>query len=363
MRKSNDKEQLHQSEENLPVTSSFENIYEDVSTIIKTANDTAYRSVNLALLQRNWLLGKRIAEEELKETRTENYGLEIITKLAKRLSLEFGKGFEKRNLYRFVQFYKMYPDIVPSLMTKSFLSWTHYIILMEIISDDARKWYEQEAIKGSWSVRALERNVNTNIYDRMLITHGSEIIKKEVDNNASKLADKKLEFVKNPMILEFLGIPEKNDYNESKIEKAIIDHIQNFLLEMGKGYCFVGRQVRIHADPDDYYIDLVFFNYILNCFVLVDIKKGKITHQDVGQMNMYVRMYDELIKEETHNPTLGIVLCDETDVNIAKYSILNGNEQLFATKYKFYLPSEEELKREIEHQKMMFRLQNEKKKP
>ena len=342
-------------------TTNFETIYNDVSTIIKEARETAYRAVDIALLKRNWLLGKRIAEEELKDTRIENYGQEIIKKLSKRLSLEFGKGFEQRNLYRFVQFYKMYPNILPSLMTQSFLSWTHYIILTQVISDKARKWYEEEAIKGSWSVRALQRNVNTNMFDRMLITHGGEATRNELEKNANKYADRKLEFVKNPLILEFLEIPENNEYNESKIEKAIISHIQNFLLEMGKGYCFVGRQVRIHADPDNYYVDLVFFNYILNCFVLVDIKRGKITHQDVGQMDMYVRMYDELVKEDFHNPTLGIVLCDETNANIAKYSILNGNEQLFATKYKLCLPSEEELKREIENQKLMFHLQHKEK--
>ena len=360
MKKENNKP-LKASDE-LVTLANFETIYNDVSTIVKEARETAYKAVDIALLKRNWLLGKRIAEEELKDTRIENYGLEIIKKLSKRLSLEFGKGFERANLYRFVQFYKTYPNIFASPMRQSLLSWTHYLILLTVISDRARKWYEEEAIKGSWSVRALQRNVNTNMFDRMLITHGGVAVRKEVDENATKYADKKLEFVKNPLILEFLEIPENNGYNESKIEKAIITHIQNFLLEMGKGYCFVGRQVRIHADPDDYYVDLVFFNYILNCFVLVDIKKGKITHQDVGQMDMYVRMYDELIKEDFHNPTLGIVLCDETNANIAKYSILNGNEQLFATKYKLCLPTEEELKNEIENQKAMFRLQHQDKK-
>ena len=237
-------------------TTNFEAIYSDVSTIIKEARETAYKAVDIALLKRNWLLGKRIVEEELKDTRIENYGLEIIKKLSKRLSFEFGKGFEQRNLYRFVQFYKMYPNILPSLMTQSFLSWTHYVILMQVISDKARKWYEEEAIKGSWSVRALQRNVNTNMFDRMLITHSSEAIRNEVERNANKYADRKLEFVKNPLILEFLEIPENNEYNENKIEKSIINHIQKFLLEMGKGYCFVGRQVRIHADPDNYYVDL-----------------------------------------------------------------------------------------------------------
>lgn len=356
----NTNNELLQQNGELTATSNFETIYKDVSTIIIEARDTAYKAVDIALLRRNWLLGKRIAEEELKDTRIENYGLEIIKKLSKHLSLEFGKGFEQRNLYRFVQFYRMYPNNLPSAMTQSFLSWTHYVILMQVISDKARKWYEEEAIKGSWSVRALQRNINTNMYDRMLITHGSDVIRNEIDDNAKKLAVKKLEFVKNPMILEFLGIQEDNSYNEKDVEKAIINHIQKFLLEMGKGYCFVGRQVRIHADHDDYYVDLVFFNYIINCFVLIDIKRGKITHQDVGQMDMYVRMYDELIKEDFHNPTLGIVLCDETDINIAKYSFLNGNEQLFATKYKLCLPSEEELKNEIENQKLMFKLQHKK---
>ena len=343
--------------------SNFENVYNDVSLIIQQAKDTAYKAVNVSLLKRNWLLGKRIVEEELKENRSENYGQEIIINLSKRLSAQFGKGFEKANLYRFVQFYKMYPNIFSSPMRQSFLSWTHYLVLMQVINDKAREWYEKEAINGSWSVRALQRNVDTQYYDRMLISHGSEVVRKEMIDNADKFKDnKKLEFVKNPLVLEFLEISENNSFNERKIEKAIIDHIQNFLMEMGKGYCFVGRQKRIHTDHEDYYIDLVFFNYVLNCFVLIDIKRGKITHQDVGQMDMYVRMFDELIKEENHNPTLGIVLCDETDSNIARYSLLKGNEQLFATKYKLCLPSEEELKKEIENQKTMFLLQHQNKK-
>ena len=352
---------LVSSKEEIVNLSSFDSVYNDVSQIIKEASEVAYRAVNVSLLKRNWLLGKRIAEEELKESRIENYGNEIIKKLSQKLTKEFGRGFEKTNLYRFVKFYKLYPDFFPSPMRKSFLGWTHYLVLIQVLNDKARQWYENEAIKGSWSVRALQRNVDTNYYDRMLITHNSEYIREEMTNEADKLKDKKLEFIKNPMVLEFLGIPENNLFNERKIEKAIIDHIQNFLLEMGKGYCFVGRQVRIHTDQSDYFIDLVFFNYILNCFVLIDIKRGKVTHQDVGQMDMYVRMYDELVKEETHNPTLGIVLCDETDQNIARYSILKGNEQLFATKYKLCLPSEEELKKEIENQKLMFRLQHKEK--
>ena len=187
-----------------------------------------------------------------------------------------------------------------------------------------------------------------------------DLVKEEMLEITEPLQEKKLEFVKNPMVLEFLGIPEDNSFKETVLEEAIISHLQTFLMELGKGYAFIGRQVRIHTEKEDYYIDLVFFNYILNCFVLVDLKTKKITHQDIGQMDMYTRMYDERMKEAHHNPTLGIVLCDETDEDIARYSILKGNEHLFASKYKLCLPSDEELKAEIESQKTMFYLQNKK---
>jgi predicted nuclease of restriction endonuclease-like (RecB) superfamily len=238
------------------------------------------------------------------------------------------------------------------------LSWTHYRILLQVFSKEARDWYEQEALTGSWSVRVLQRNVSSDYYHRMLMSQKKDLVKEEMLEITKPLQEKKLEFIKNPMVLEFLGIPENNDFRESELEKAIINHLQKFLMELGKGYAFIGRQVRIHTEKEDYFIDLVFFNYILNCFVLIDLKTKKITHQDVGQMDMYVRMYDERIKEENHNPTLGIVLCDDTDEDIAKYSVLNGNEQLFASKYKLYLPSDDELKAEIENQKTMYYLQH-----
>lgn len=335
-------------------------IYEDVSSIVKQATDVAYKSVNVLLIQRNWLLGKRIVEEELSEKRSENYGKEIIIELSKMLTKEYGRGFEERNLYRFVQFYKTYPDILSSLMSKSFLSWTHYLVLLRVFSKEAREWYEKEAIAGSWSVRTLQRNVGSDYYHRMLLSQKKELVKEEMLEITEPLQEKKLEFVKNPVVLEFLGIPENNDYNETDLEKSIINHLQKFLMELGKGYAFIGRQVRIHTEKEDYFIDLVFFNYILNCFVLIDLKVKKITHQDVGQMDMYVRMYDELIKEKIHGPTLGIVLCGETDDDIAKYSVLKGNEQLFASKYTLCLPTEEELKAEIENQKAMYYLQHRK---
>ena len=335
-------------------------VYADASDIVRQAAEVTYRSVNVLLIQRNWLLGKRIAEEELANSRSENYGKEIVIELSKKLTNEYGKGFEPRNLYRFIQFYKTYPDILTSVMTKSLLTWTHYLVLLQVYSKEARNWYEKEAIKESWSVRTLQRNVGSDYYHRMLLSQQKGLVKEEMLEITKPLQEKKLEFVKNPMVLEFLGIPENNSYKESDLEKAIIDHLQKFLMELGKGYAFIGRQVRIHTDKEEYFIDLVFFNYLLNCFVLIDLKTKKITHQDVGQMDMYVRMYDELIKEKSHNPTLGIVLCDETDEDIAKYSVLKGNEQLFASKYSLYLPSKEELKAEIENQKAMFYLQHKK---
>jgi predicted nuclease of restriction endonuclease-like (RecB) superfamily len=335
------------------------NIYEDITSIVNQANDVAYKTVNVLLVERNWFLGKRIAEEELKDNRKDNYGKEIINELSKRLTKDFGRGFEKRNLYYFVNFYKAYPDFVQTLSAESnILSWSHYLVLLQVFSKEARDWYEKEAITGTWSVRTLQRNVSSDYYHRMLMSQKKDLVKEEMLEIVKPLQEKKLEFIKNPMILEFLGITENNIFKENDLEKAIIDHLQKFLMELGKGYAFIGRQVRIHTEKEDYYIDLVFFNYMLNCFVLIDLKTKKITHQDVGQMDMYVRMYDERIKEENHNPTLGIVLCDDTDEDIAKYSVLNGNEQLFASKYKLYLPSDDELKAEIENQKTMYYLQH-----
>ena len=339
---------------------SSKNIYEDVSNILEQAQKAAYRSVNIILIQRNWLIGKRIVEEELKETRKENYGQRIIENLSKKLVKKYGKGFNRINLYFFVMFYKNFTNIFDSASKQSFLTWTHYRVLLQIHDKEARDWYMKEASNEFWSVRTLQRNISSDYYHRLLSSQKKDITRKEMINLTKSMQDEKLEFVKNPVILEFLGIPENNLVRESQLEKAIINHIQSFLMELGKGYCFIGRQVRIHTEKEEYYIDLVFFNYILNCFVLIDLKTSKITHQDIGQMDMYVRMYDELIKEDFHNPTLGIVLCSETDEDIAKYSILKGNEQLFASKYKLCLPSEEVLRNEIENQKTMYRLKHNK---
>ena len=330
----------------------------DAKVIIESAEKTAFAAVNVALVNRNWLLGKRIAEEELKGEGRAEYGAEIIKNLAKNLTKTYGKGFTQRNLYNCEKFYEMYPEILQSLTAKSILSWTHYTVLMQVSDPVARQWYEKEALGEMWSVRTLQRNIDSQYYYRMLSSQVKEPVKQEMESLTEKYQKDKLEFIKNPMVVEFLGLTSDTSFTESKLESSIITHLQKFIMEMGKGYAFVARQQHIHTTKQDYYIDLVFYNYILKCFVLIDLKTSKITHQDVGQMDMYIRMYDELKRGEGDNPTLGIVLCSETDEDIARYSVLRGNEQLFASKYKLYLPNEELLRAEIESQKAIFQIQN-----
>ena len=329
-------------------------IMNDVKQIIDDSRNIVYKTIDIVLLQRNWLIGKRIFEEELKETRKENYGREIIVTLSKELTKIYGKGFDRTNLYRYFRFYTLYPKIVDTVWQQSFLSWSHYKLLINIDDAKARIWYEKEAYKNAWSVRTLQRNISTQYYYRTLSSQIKEHPKKD---NEEPIIEKKLnhlEHIKNPVILDFLGIPENSKLRESVLEQAILSNLQVILMELGKGYAFVGRQYHIRTDNGDYYVDLVFYNYILKCFILVELKTGPITHQDIGQMDMYVRMFDDLIKDNSDNPTLGIVLCSETNADIAKYSILKGNEHLFATKYKLYLPNELDLKAEIEHQKQIF---------
>ena len=340
-----------------------DNVLEDVCSIIDSAKNYAYQSVNIALVERNWLIGYRIAEEELKGNDRADYGIEVIKKLSKELTKEYGKGFDRSNLDRFLSFYKNFPQIVDALSRQSgmLLSWTHYRTLLQVFDKQARDWYEKEAFDQMWSTRTLQRNISSQYYYRLLKSQVKEpVIQEMKEKNKEHYLINKLEFVKNPVIAEFLGYSLDSEFTETELETSIINNLQKFLMELGKGYAFVARQQHIHTEKEDYFIDLVFYNYILKCFVLIDLKTKKITHQDVGQMDMYVRMYDELKKSKEDNPTIGILLCSETDSDIAKYSILKGNEQLFATKYKLYLPTEEELRAEIENQKTIFNLQHEK---
>jgi len=239
------------------------------------------------------------------------------------------------------------------------LSWSHYRTLLQVDDSDAREWYLNEAAAQIWGYRTLQRNISSQYYQRMLMSQHKDVVRKEMLEITQPLQDR-LEFIKNPVIAEFLGMSQNTDFTETELETAILNNIQRFLMELGKGYAFVARQQHIHTEKEDYFIDLVFYNFILKCFILVDLKTSKITHQDVGQMDMYIRMYDALKRTEGDNPTLGIILCADTDSDIAKFSILHGNEQLFASKYVLYLPSEAELRSEIETQKDLFLEQHQK---
>jgi len=367
-----------------------QSLIQDACTIIDQAQETAYRQVNETLIKRNWLLGMRIQYEVLKDKRAE-YGEQVVKTLAKSLIDKYGKGFSRNNLYRFVAFFKSFPDffhalsgqseIVPSLTGQSEkvpsltgllkgadvynmlkpvhplrLSWTHYSIILQDTSLDARHWYEQEAAREMWSTRTLQRNVSSQYYHRLLQSQNKEAVRGEMKQLTAPLQDK-LEYLKNPVVAEFLGFKNNTDYTESDLEQSIIDHLIPFLMEMGKGFTLADRQKRIHTEKEDYYIDLVFYNYNLRCFVLIDLKTTKLRHQDVGQMDMYVKMYDEMMCPQGHNPTIGILLCADTDEDVAHYSGLNGSDQLYAAKYLTYMPTKEELRREIEQQKQFFLMQ------
>ncbi len=331
--------------------SKSENLLKDACAIIEAAQKSAYRSVNAALIYRNWLLGRRIAEEDLGGEKRADYGKRVIMGLADHLTVTYGKGFDFGSLYKFLQFYRRFP-ILDSLSSKSggLLSWTHYRILLQVENSDAVRWYIDEAADQSWGIRTLQRNISSQYYERTLLSQNKEAVKAEMVKITTPLQDR-LEFIKNPVVAEFLGLASRSDFTETDLETRILDNLGKFLMELGKGYAFVARQQHIQTEKADYFIDLVFYNYLLKCFVLIDLKTSKITHQDVGQMDMYVRMYDERKRSEGDNPTLGIILCSDTDSDVARYSILHENEQLFASKYKVLLPSEEELRAEIEAQK------------
>ena len=337
-----------------------DDIISDMKEIIDAAKQSAYQAVNLNLIRRNWLLGYRIAEEEFGGKDRAEYGAEIIKKLSKELSGIYGRGFTKSNLYSFYSFYKMFPEIFQTVSgkLKPMLSWSHYSALMQVHDTQARTWYEKEALEQTWSYRTLQRNISSQYYYRLLKSQVPDKVVSEMQTLTADFQADRLEFIKNPVVAEFLGFSTNADFTETELEKSIITNLQKFLMELGKGYAFVARQQHIHTEKQDYYIDLVFYNYLLKCFVLIDLKTSKITHQDVGQMDMYIRMYDDMKRSEGDNPTIGIVLCSDTDEDIARYSVMHGNEQLFATKYKLYLPTEEELRKEIQTQKEIFYLQH-----
>ena len=291
---------------------------------------------------------------------TAQVSFDIIKKLSKELTEKYGKGFTKTNLYSFYSFYKYFPDIFHTPCGKSSirLSWSHYRTLLQVKDSTARNWYEKEAYEQTWSVRTLQRNIDTQYYYRLMQSPKKDAVMNEMLQKTAENQRNKFELLKSPIVAEFLGFKNEDSYIESDLESAILTHIKDFLMEMGKGFAFVARQQHIVTETEDYFIDLVFYNIELKCYVLIDLKMGKITHQDVGQIDMYVRMYDELKCKEGDNPTLGILLCAETDEDIARYSVLHDNDRLFMSKYLTYLPTKEQLKAEIERQKEIFYMQH-----
>lgn len=322
----------------------------DIKQIVNTGRMSAYSAVNAAMIATYWNIGRRIVEEEQHGKERAEYGTELIKMLAKELTHEFGAGFSERYLRSFRQFYLAIPNYEIWKSRFPNLLWTHIFRTLRVGDETAIRWYLEMASQEMWSVRTLDRNISSQYYERHFIQP------KPISEKNDTIAQP-AELIKSPVVAEFLGLKQDFHYSESELESAIIEHLQEFIMEMGRGFAFIKRQQLIRTDANDYYIDLVFYNIELKCYVLIDLKVGKITHQDIGQMDMYVRMYDELKRTEGDNPTIGIVLCSETDEDIARYSMLKGNEQLFATKYKLYLPTEEELRKEIERQKRIFLLQ------
>lgn len=323
-----------------PITSLFESI----KSAIESARAKARQTVNHIMTEAYWNIGRLIVEEEQKGSDRARYGERLIAELSDRLCTEYGKGFSKRNLHNMVKFYHSFP-IVQTLSAQ--LSWSHYLLILKIESAEARGWYTKECEESNWSVRALERQINSHYFERLLLSRDKKELTKEADEKTKELKYTAKEFIKDPYVLEFLNISQNDKLYENDLEQALISEIQKFLLELGRGFAFVARQKRISLENDHFYIDLVFYNYLLKCFVLIDLKAGKLTHQDVGQMDMYVKLFDETQKASDDNQTVGIILCSDKNETVVKYSGIN-NQTLFASKYKLYLPSAEELKGEIE---------------
>lgn len=319
--------------------------HSDVKTILETARNQARVAVNGAMVEAYWLIGQRIVVEEQRGQQKAEYGKRLIEDLSTALCSEFGKGFSYANLYNCRQFYLKFPDqkILYTLCRE--LGWSHLRLIMRVELPEAVEYYCKEAREHNWTVRQLERNIKTKSFQRLLSS--------QVDSSQATPANALLDFIKDPYVLEFLQLPENAHLKESTLEQAIINELQKFLLEMGKGFSFVARQMRISTETSHFYIDLVFYNYLLKCFVIVDLKTSKLTHQDIGQMDMYVRMFDDLKRGEDDNPTIGIILCDSKDETIVKYSVIPESQQLFASKYQRILPTEEELIAEIEREKRL----------
>ena len=357
----------------------------DLHSIVSKARSKAFAAVNYSLVERNWRIGQRIVEQEQNGASRAEYGKHVIEVASAALTKEFGKGFSETNIMNFKKFYLKFKELtIPQTLSEEFkkqkqqtqsdesslfpqkgqtvsaqselrlLPWSHYERLIRVEDKKAREWYAKEAFEQGWSYRTLNRNINTLYYERLLMSTKKQPVVKEMQDKTKDYQQDKLEYIKSPVVLEFLGLPEDTSLAESKLETAIINNLEKFLMEMGKGYALVARQQHIRTEENDYYIDLVFYNYLIKSFILVDLKVNRITYQDVGQMDMYLQMYDKMKKGPDDNPTIGIILCTETDSDVARYSTLAKNDQMFAAKYKLYLPDKEDLRREIERQKELY---------
>lgn len=358
----------------------------DLRTIVSAARDASYRMANLMQVAQNWLIGRRIVEQEQQGKIRAEYGKHVVELASQVLTKEFGQGFSETQIRNFRKFYLTFSGLriqqtVPAEFRSRLasiqqtmpaessdngiampvqLSWSHYERLIRVADPEARIWYMHEAATQQWDYRTLKRNIDSQYYYRLAQTPKSQ--RQEVIDEMCRLTadyeNEKSTFVKNPMLVEFLGLKHREAFTESKLEQAILDHLEHFLMEMGKGYALVDRQMHIHTEDNDYYIDLVFYNYLLKCFVLVDLKTTKVSYEDVGQMDMYLKLFDTYKRPEGDNPTIGIILCSETNADVARFSTLATNKQMYASKYLTYMPSKEVLAREIEQQKEIFRLQN-----
>lgn len=357
----------------------------DLRSIVSKARSKAFAAVNYSLVERNWRIGQRIVEQEQNGASRAEYGKHVIEVASAALTKEFGKGFSETNITNFKKFYLKFKELAilqtvseefkkqkqqtqsdeSSLLPQKgqtasaqfelhLLPWSHYERLIRVEDKKAREWYAKEAFEQGWSFRTLNRNINTLYYERLLMSKKKQPVVDEMQDKTKAYQQDKLEYIKTPVVLEFLGLPEDTSLAESKLETAIINNLEKFLMEMGKGYALVARQQHIRTEENDYYIDLVFYNYLIKSFILVDLKVNRITYQDVGQMDMYLQMYDKMRKGPDDNPTIGIILCTETDSDVARYSTLAKNDQMFAAKYKLYLPDKEDLRREIERQKELY---------
>lgn len=333
----------------------------DIKQIVAQSRQAAYAAVNQTMVHAYWMIGKRIVEEEQQGKQRADYGKQLLQQLSAALTEEFGRGFSVQNLYYFRQFYLTFPEIFHTVCGEfstpcRILTWSHYRRLLSVTNEEARNWYLKEASEQMWSYATLNRNISTQYYERLLMSPKKEEVVTEMKALTKDFDADKLEFIKNPMVAEFLGMSPTKAFTESELETSILDNLQKFLLELGKGFSFVERQKLVRTEKEKYFIDLVFYNFRLKCFVLIDLKVGKINHQDVGQMKMYVNMYDKLVRGEDDNPTLGIVLCSETDEDIAEFW-LNDEQNIFMSKYLLMLPTKTELRQEIEQQKALFALQ------